>query len=153
MKNTFALILILLITGVNLQAQKAESFGEKIKKDGAINTVEFLKMMEGKDSLYVKLEAPINEACKKKGCWMNVDLGNNREMMVRFKDYGFFVPKDCGGGTAIMQGFAHKEVLSVEMLRHYAEDGGKSKEDIMKITEPETRLSFEADGVLIYKAK
>ena len=77
---------MLLIAGVNLQAQKAESFGEKIKKDGAINTTEFLKMMEGKDSLFVKLEAPINEACKKKGCWMNVDLGNNREMMVRFKD-------------------------------------------------------------------
>ena len=53
----------------------------------------------------------------------------------------------------IKVGFAHKEVLSVEMLRHYAEDGGKSKEEIMKITEPETRLSFEADGVLIYKAK
>ena len=153
MKNTFALIMMLLISGVNLQAQKAESFGEKIKKDGAISTIEFLKMMDGKDSLFVKLEAPINEACKKKGCWMNVDLGNNREMMVRFKDYGFFVPKDCGGGTAIMQGFAHKEVLSVEMLRHYAEDGGKSKDEIMKITEPETRLSFEADGVLIYKAK
>ena len=153
MKNTFALIMMLLISGVNLQAQKAESFGEKIKKDGAISTIEFLKMMDGKDSLFVKLEAPINEACKKKGCWMNVDLGSNREMMVRFKDYGFFVPKDCGGGTAIMQGFAHKEVLSVEMLRHYAEDGGKSKEEIMKITEPETRLSFEADGVLIYKTK
>ena len=133
MKNTFAFILMLLVVGVNLQAQKAESFGEKIKKDGAIST--------------------IDEACKKKGCWMNVDLGNNREMMVRFKDYGFFVPKDCDGGTAIMQGFAHKEVLSVEMLRHYAEDGGKSKEEIMKITEPETRLSFEAEGVLIYKAK
>ncbi len=153
MKNTFAFILMLLFAGVNLQAQKAESFGEKIKKDGAISTTEFLKMMEGKDSLFVKLEAPINEACKKKGCWMNVDLGDKREMMVRFKDYGFFVPKDCDGGTAIMQGFAHKEVLSVEMLRHYAEDGGKSKEEIMKITEPETRLSFEAEGVLIYKAK
>jgi hypothetical protein len=74
-------------------------------------------------------------------------------MMVRFKDYGFFVPKDCNGKTAIMNGVAYKEVVSVDMLRHYAEDAGKSKEEIMKITTPETRLSFEADGVMIFATK
>jgi hypothetical protein len=52
-----------------------------------------------------------------------------------------------------MEGVAFREVLSVEMLRHYAEDGGKSKEEIEKITEPEPRLSFEASGVLVYKQK
>jgi hypothetical protein len=52
-----------------------------------------------------------------------------------------------------MNGIAYREVVSVEMLRHYAEDAGKSKEEIMKITEPETKLSFEADGVIIYAVK
>jgi len=37
----------------------------------------------------------------------------------------------------------------VATLRHYAEDAGKSKEEIEKITEPETNLMFLADGVLI----
>jgi hypothetical protein len=82
---------------------------------------------------------------------MNVDLGEGKQMMVRFKDYGFFVPKDADGKIAVMDGVAFREVLSVDMLRHYAEDAGKSKEEIEKITEPETRLSFEASGVLIYK--
>lgn len=150
MKKWFFL-LSLLVSTVALQAQKADSFGDKIKADGAVDASAFLKAMEGQDSMEVKIKAPIVEVCQKKGCWMNIDLGDGKTMMVRFKDYGFFVPKDASGRTAVMQGKAFKEVLSVEMLRHYAEDGGKSKEEIEKITQPETRLSFEASGVLIYK--
>lgn len=150
MKKWFFL-LSLLVSTVALQAQKADSFGDKIKADGAVDASAFLKAMEGQDSMEVKIKAPIVAVCQKKGCWMNIDLGDGKTMMVRFKDYGFFVPKDASGRTAVMQGKAIKEVLSVEMLRHYAEDGGKSKEEIEKITEPETRLSFEASGVLIYK--
>ena len=33
--------------------------------------------------------------------------------------------------------------------RHYAEDAGKSKEEIEKITEPKIAYTFLADGVLI----
>lgn len=150
MKKWFFL-LSLLVNTVALQAQKADSFGDKIKADGAVDASAFLKAMEGQDSMEVKIKAPIVAVCQKKGCWMNIDLGDGKTMMVRFKDYGFFVPKDASGRTAVIQGKAFKEVLSVEMLRHYAEDGGKSKEEIEKITEPETRLSFEASGVLIYK--
>jgi len=35
------------------------------------------------------------------------------------------------------------------LLRHYAEDAGKSEEEIMTITEPEYVLTFTADGVII----
>jgi hypothetical protein len=135
------------------KAQKAEYFGEKINAIGSISIAEFNKKMKDVDSLNVKVVTKINEACKKKGCWMNVDLENGEAMMVRFKDYGFFVPKDCDGRTAIIDGVAFKETVSVEMLRHYAEDAGKSKEEIAKINQPETKLSFEASGVLIYAKK
>lgn len=39
--------------------------------------------------------------------------------------------------------------MSIEDQRHYAEDGGKSKEEIAAITEVKRTLAFEADGVLI----
>ena len=148
---TFIIALLFSVSLVN--AQKAESFGAKIKADGAVDGTTFLKQIDGKDSLAIKITAPIVDVCQKKGCWMNVDLGDGKQMMVRFKDYGFFVPLDAGGRTVVMEGVAFREVLSVDMLRHYAEDGGKSKEEIEKITEPETRLSFEASGVLVYKKK
>jgi len=144
---------LLLLFAISVSAQKAQTFGDKIKAKGALSTTEFLKQIEGKDSLNAKLNVTINEACQKKGCWMNVDLGEGKDMMVRFKDYGFFVPKDSGGNKGIIEGIAFREVVSVEMLRHYAEDAGKSEEEINKITEPETRLSFEANGVIIYASK
>ncbi|PDH42356.1 MAG: DUF4920 domain-containing protein, partial [Rhodothermaeota bacterium MED-G19] len=35
--------------------------------------------------------------------------------------------------------------------RHYAEDAGKSSEEINKIIEPEISMTFLAEGVLIRK--
>ena len=70
-------------------------------------------------------------------------------MRVTFKDYAFFVPKDASGKTVIMDGYAYKNVTTVAELRHYAEDAGKPKEEIEKITEPESELVFEAHGVII----
>lgn len=145
------LVLSILLGTLSAQAQKGDTFGDKVKPAGAIEGQAFLKQIEGKDSMDVKLKATILEVCQKKGCWMNVDLGDGKSMMVRFKDYGFFVPKDANGRTAIMDGKAFREIITVDMLRHYAEDAGKSKEEIEKITADEERLSFEASGVLILK--
>ncbi len=125
------------------------TFGEKISEQGAIGGAELLKLLENAESVNATLNATINNVCQMKGCWMMVDLGSEQQMRITFKDYGFFVPKGAGGRTAIMQGTASKEIVSVETLRHYAEDEGKSKEEIAAITEPVTEYSFEAVGVII----
>ena len=39
--------------------------------------------------------------------------------------------------------------MPVEHLKHYAQDAGKSKEEIAKITEPKDELTFIADGVIV----
>lgn len=126
------------------------SYGDVITADGAISTAELVKKMATTDSLATKVECEIITSCTKKGCWMTVQMPEGEKMMVRFKDYGFFVPvKGLEGKHAVMQGYASKETTDVATLRHYAEDAGKSKEEIAKITEPETSLMFLADGVLI----
>ena len=48
-----------------------------------------------------------------------------------------------------MNGKAFKEVTTVEELRHYAEDEGKSEEEIAAITEPVEEYKFVADGVIM----
>ena len=123
--------------------------GETITADGALDIETFKKEVEGKDSLIAKVETKIMSCCKKKGCWMKVDLGEGEEMRVTFKDYGFFVPLDAAGKTVIMEGKAYYDTTSVDMLRHYAEDAGKSEEEIAQITEPKLELAFEATGVLL----
>ena len=84
-----------------------------------------------------------------KGCWMNMLVANDT-VLVRFKDYGFFVPKQgVEGSSAIINGFLSVDTLSVAQLRHYADDAGKNNEEIMKIKKPKITLSFLADGVAI----
>lgn len=125
-------------------------YGDTIEEGDALTPAEFLAKMEGRDSLNAKIEAKINETCRKKGCWMTVDMENGDEMRVRFKDYGFFVPKEgADGKLAVMEGVAYTDTLSVDFLKHLAEDAGKSEEEIAAINEPEIGVNFEAHGVII----
>ncbi len=70
------------------------SYGAKIDDNGAVSINELNSKIATVDTLVVKVESTINQTCTKKGCWMKVDLGDENEMMVRFKDYGFFVPTE-----------------------------------------------------------
>ena len=96
-----------------------------------------------------KLSGEIINVCPKKGCWMNLKVDEDT-IFVKFKDYGFFVPKTgVDSKLAFISGNISKDTISVERLRHYAEDAGKSSEEIEKIIKPEFKLSFIADGVAI----
>lgn len=123
---------------------------QKMTKDNAIEGTELLSLLEKQDSVDIKLEANIIAVCKKKGCWMDVSLNDSTEMLVRFKDYGFFVPMDCEGKTAVIQGRAKKVTHSVEWLKHKAEDAGKSQDEIDAIAKTQVAFSIdEATGVII----
>ena len=72
-------------------------------------------------------------------------------VQVTFKDYGFFVPKTgLENKSAVLEGFVKQDTISVKMLRHYAEDAGKSKLEISEIKNPKLKFSFLANGVEIY---
>ncbi len=128
------------------------SFGEKISDANVISkelaAKEFSNLKEG-DTINLKFEATIKEVCKKKGCWMKLDLGDKKESMVRFKDYGFFVPLDADNKEVIVNGRAYVSKVPVEELKHYAKDSGKSDEEIDAIVAPEFSYAFEANGVLL----
>ncbi|RLD29752.1 MAG: DUF4920 domain-containing protein, partial [Bacteroidetes bacterium] len=69
--------------------------------------------------------------------------------LVKFKDYGFFMPKDIAGQEVIVQGKAFVELTSIEDLKHMAEDAGKSQKEIDAITDTEISYSFISEGVLL----
>ncbi|MBQ4820372.1 DUF4920 domain-containing protein [Aquimarina sp. MMG016] len=164
-KNILFFAGLLLLLACNSSTKQGKSFsvsdivnenynslgGEVISKDilyqnSIASTYENLK--EG-DTISVAFSSTVNDVCKAKGCWMKVALGNNKETMVKFKDYGFFVPKDIEKDTVIVQGKAFVSEMSVEDQRHFASDAGKSEEEIAAITTPKKTYSFIADGVLI----
>lgn len=124
-------------------------YGANTTADGAIPASSIVEKMKGHDSLEIKIIGTATDACQKKGCWLMVDIGDGKTMRVRFKDYGFFVPKDIPGKTVVLDGRAFNSTTSVAQLRHYAQDAGKSKAEIEKITEPEVNLNYEARSVMV----
>lgn len=128
------------------------SIGEKISADAARSTSEMAEVYQSMkigDTIDAKMSGRVDEVCQSKGCWMKVDLEDGSQVMVKFKDYGLFMPKDIAGKEVVINGKAYVNKVPVDELQHYAEDAGKSAEEIAAITEPETTFSFEADGVLV----
>lgn len=128
------------------------SIGEEITADAARSTSEMAeayKSMRMGDTINTKMMGTVNEVCQSKGCWMKIDLKDGNQVMVKFKDYGFFMPKDISGKEVVLNGKAFVNEVPVDEQRHYAEDAGQSAEEIAAITEPKKTFSFEADGVLL----
>ena len=165
MKNVIHSLMILAILGSckkisdqsaerNTPMDKKETvfFGAHIDDVDALSASDVLtqynSMVEG-DSLNLKMTARVDEVCQMKGCWMKLSLEDGNQVMVRFKDYGFFVPMDIAGKEVVVNGKAFIKEISVDEQRHYAEDAGKSEKDIVAITQAKKTFAFEADGVLL----
>lgn len=146
MRIGFFLYTLLLLFSCN---NNISYYGEIITTENIVNYSEAKKLVADQGKISTKIQGTILETCAKKGCWIRLKADNDT-LFVRFKDYGFFVPTSgVEGKTAILQGEATYETLEVEQVRHYAEDAGKSKEEIELITEPEYVFSFTASGVII----
>ena len=128
------------------------SFGEEITTKGTLNAStmagKYAELKPG-DTIPASFTSTVNSVCKMKGCWMNLEIPGDEDVSVKFKDYGFFVPKDIEGKEVVVEGKAFLKVVSVEDQKHFAEDAGKSKEEIAAITKPKQELAFLADGVLL----
>lgn len=124
-------------------------FGEEINESGVVTLDILIAKLEKETEFEGKVVGEIKEVCAMKGCWMTIDLPNGAAMRVTFKDYGFFVPKNSQGYPVVIEGIASKKITEVETLKHYAEDAGKSKEEIDAITTPKLEYAFEATGVII----
>lgn len=126
-----------------------QTFGAAFTPKAVVAYQDLSAKVTDTDSLAVTVQGTVAEVCQSKGCWMSITNGEGDDMMVRFKDYGFFMPKDISGREVIMNGKAFYQVTPVDELRHYAEDAGKSQAEIEAITEPKRELSFLADGVIL----
>jgi hypothetical protein len=151
MKKTLFYIVTILIVNLNIanSQNKGNYYGEEFSildvKDYSSNKLDFLNNSENK----IRIEGEVLSTCPMKGCWMKIKADKDT-ILVRFKDYGFFVPTDgVTGNKTIINGKLKVDTLSIDLLRHYAEDAGKSHEEINEINNPEVSLTFLADGVII----
>jgi hypothetical protein len=129
-------------------ASKGVIYGTGTNAEGSITVNELaIKMNSG--SFTGKVSGKVTEVCQEKGCWMKLEKANGESLMVKFRDYAFFMPKDIVGREVVLEGEAINKEVSVKQLRHYAEDAGKSKEEVEKIKAPKKETQFIAKGVLV----
>lgn len=153
MKNVL-MMCFLLVAAISVQAQvqqadKGVTYGAGTTEDGAISMGQVDTKVKEQDKFTGKVKGKVVSVCQDKGCWMKIERENGEPMMVKFKDYGFFMPKNIEGKEVVLDGEATVKETSVKQLRHYAEDAGKSKEEIQKIKEPKRDVVFVAKGVLV----
>lgn len=128
------------------------NYGDVVKEADVVTTATLLQTVETAGTFTGKVSGNIKEVCTNKGCWFAMELPNGSKMRVTFKDYGFFIPTNSQGFPITIEGVATLTETDVETLRHYAEDQGKSKEELEAINAPKKEITFEATGALI-KAK
>lgn len=133
-------------------AKAGVTYGKSIDKKNAISVKKLEENLTKNNSYTGKIEGEVVSVCKKKGCFLTIKReGNAEPIMVRFTDYAYFVPENIVGKTVVLEGKAKVKETSVDWQKHYAEDQGKSKEEIAKIKEPKRDISVVADGVLVVK--
>ncbi|WP_459211727.1 DUF4920 domain-containing protein [Aquimarina rhabdastrellae] len=128
------------------------AFGEPITATSFLDKnaiAEKYNTLKAGDTLSIAFESTVNSVCQAKGCWMKLALEDDKHVMVKFKDYGFFVPKDIADKNVVVQGKAYVSEMSVDEQKHFAKDAGKSEEEIAAITAPKRTYSFMAEGVLV----
>ncbi|MCU0395607.1 MAG: DUF4920 domain-containing protein [Chitinophagaceae bacterium] len=130
-------------------AQEGKDYGEAVKSKKAVSVSKMKSKMDAKDEWSGVVTGTVKQVCKSEGCWLRLDDGSKDGIMVKMKDHSFFVPKDIDGKTVYVSGKAVRKTTSVKELQHFAEDAGKSKEEIAKITEPKVEITMEATGVKV----
>ena len=130
-----------------LDEAKWDHFGAGITAGAATPLAEVLKQPEAFTGKPVRIEAPITAVCQTKGCWMH--LGSQQPpVMVKFKDYGFFVPLDSKGARVRAEGVATVKTLSKKEADHLVEEGAK----LLRNEDGTAReVSFVASGVELTK--
>ncbi len=129
-------------------------FGAETTKENSITVDEAIALLSKKNIKNaeindVKIYGKIHEVCQSKGCWLKLNGSEDQQIWVKFKDYAFFAPKDAAGQMGTFHGSISLEQQSVADLQHFADDAGKSKEEIAKITAPEDVYSLMVDGFVL----
>lgn len=144
MKKLLIAILFSMAIAPHSFAQQAEIapakvgtvYGKDVKKSDAVTVKVVEKQLETTEKFTGKVEGRVTRVCTMKGCWLALENeGSDKPVLVRFKDYSFFVPEDIVGKTVVIEGYAKI----------------KEKEDKDNPEKIQKDIAFTADGVLVVK--
>jgi len=156
--------LLIISCGQKAETANAQKFGSDVTLGESVSLTAIYANPDQYKDKEIRVEGTIKEVCQHKGCWLKLTDGN-QELTIRFKDYGFFVPKDAATSRVIVQGVftmapdmhVEEEAKAQKEGKEHAEEEehGDEKEHGEESEESEETLeaapfSFTASAVEIY---
>lgn len=118
----------------------------------AVSTSQVIKQLnKDKELKDIAVKGKVIDVCDKKGCWFTVETEDKSRFFVKMQDYAFFVPTALEGKEVVLEGTAKLKEVSVDELKHYAEDAKKPQAEIDAITKPGMETRFVATGIKVVK--
>ncbi|MCL7988765.1 DUF4920 domain-containing protein [Sphingobacterium sp. lm-10] len=160
MKKLFTLVIGIIAFTLVGSAQQADipsanpgvQYGKKVDAQGAISVKALESALAKSNDFSGKVTGEVVQVCKKKGCFITLKReGDADPIMVRFTDYGYFMPQDIVGKTVVLEGKGKVKETTLAKLQHDAKDLGKSASEIASIKKPKRDITFIADGVVVVK--
>jgi len=135
---------------INAQESAASGvvYGE-VKDKGEMVSIDKLESSLKENKYNGKVTGKVVEVCQAMGCWVKLQKADGSTILVKAKDHGFTMPKDIVGKNVIVDGEANATEISEKMRKHYAQDAGKSKDEIEKIKGSSKELTISANGVKV----
>ncbi|VAX09025.1 hypothetical protein MNBD_GAMMA26-2254 [hydrothermal vent metagenome] len=147
--SIFTIILFLSIgTAYGSDGNQTDHFGAEITLSSPIsvdNAIEQLAQLANQEIL---ITGKATDICQKKGCWVTLQ-GTKSDIRVTFINYEFFVPKTVVGKKILAQGKLFAEQMEISEARHFAQDAGKSAEEVNRINRPVIEYRFVATAVKV----
>lgn len=123
-------------------------FGEAVDSTQAIKSADLKQKMQGLSTINVTISGKVVDVCKAEGCWMKLDLGDEKQLLIRMKNHSFSVDDVVKGKYAFVKGTVRYDTVSVESLKKHAKENGESDSIVSALTVPQINLVMEATGVM-----
>ena len=122
----------------------AQEFGDTLQLSRETPLAEIVAKADDWGERKVLVRGRVADVCQRKGCWTILQDGETR-VRVRFKDYAFFLPTDCNGREALVEGIVEVKTLSEAMARHYEEESTDGAPEAVQ--GPRREVGITASGV------
>jgi Domain of unknown function (DUF4920) len=112
--SVFFINTIILAQPPKVPAVKGSGFGEKITANDAVSPDDITAILQGKESVEVKVKGKVVEVCQAKGCFIYLKTATGK-IYIKTKDDAFFVPLALKGKTVVVKGTASVDKESKEI--------------------------------------
>lgn len=123
-------------------------YGDSVMNDNVIELTALSTAMGEEDRLDLKVKGKVDHVYPAKH-WLAMKLNNGEEMLISFEDSTLKVPATLKGKEVILDGYAYSDTLSIDDQIAYAQEAGKTPEEVAKITTPKISVLFKAKGLVV----